>query len=407
MSAHFRPARTRRPALAVCAVTAALAVTATACGPEGEDSKKASESSSSHAKQPSHEKKKQVGLPDKLPKKLPSSLQDLDKWRHGGWKNWDRDQWLRHAKDFVNPIIKDLWDKKRMKDADGNDRKVSDDDIDETPSGGKNGTGEDEGVTDPTPKPVKARATKLPYTKTAPPVGKVFMDTPKGAMVCSGTVVKDPRHPGKSNLVATAGHCVHAGKKGGWYRNIVFVPQYNPKGLPNSRLVKAPKKDVAPHGVWWAKYASTTKHWIDNGGQIGGQGATKDFAVMQVQPEDKRGPSLEESAGKAVRINFKTPRVKAVSSLTPHGYPAAPPYDGSRMYSCKDQPRRLSLDAKLPTMYRLGCTMTGGSSGGGWLSPGGTELLSVTSIGPVTGGWLAGPRLSTDAKHAFDTISKK
>ena len=49
-------------------------------------------------------------------------------------------------------------------------------------------------------------------------------------MVCSGTVVKDPRNPGKSNLVWTAGHCVHAGQAGGWYRNIVFVPAYNDKG---------------------------------------------------------------------------------------------------------------------------------------------------------------------------------
>jgi len=391
----------------VCVVAAAVALTATACDSGGGESKKASDSPSSQAKQPSRGEKEKSGLPDELPKKLPSSLQDLDKWRNGGWKNWDRDQWLREAKDFVNPIIKNLWNKKRMKDADGNDRKVRDRDIDKSPSGGKNGTGEDEGVTDPTPPKVKAKAVKLPYGKATPPVGKVFMDTPKGAMVCSGTVVKDPRHPGKSNLVATAGHCVHAGKKGGWYRNIVFVPHYNPKGLPNSRLNSVPKKQVAPKGIWWAKYASTTKHWIDNGGEIGGQGASKDFAVLRVQPEDKRAASLEQTVGKAVRVNFKTPRVKAISRLSPYGYPAAPPYDGSRMYSCTDRPRRLSIDPKLPTMYRVGCTMTGGSSGGGWLSPGGTELLSVTSIGPVGGGWLAGARLGPDAERAFTTISKK
>jgi V8-like Glu-specific endopeptidase len=49
-------------------------------------------------------------------------------------------------------------------------------------------------------------------------------------MVCSGTVITDVNHPGKSNLVWTAGHCVHAGGGGGWYRNIVFVPAYNDLG---------------------------------------------------------------------------------------------------------------------------------------------------------------------------------
>lgn len=47
-------------------------------------------------------------------------------------------------------------------------------------------------------------------------------------------------------------------------------------------------------------------------------------------------------------------------------------------------------------MYRIGCSMTAGSSGGGWIAAGQDgkpALVSNTSIGPVTTGWLAGPRL--------------
>ncbi|MGH3310510.1 MAG: trypsin-like serine peptidase [Streptomyces sp.] len=406
MSANLRSARRRR-ATAVVAVVAALAVTATACGPE-DDNADGKPSASASAARPDKDEKRELGLPDKLPKDLPSSLDDLDKWRNGAWKNWDRDQWLRAAKDFVNPIIEDLWDPDRMKDADGNDRKVDDDEIDDGGSGGDNGTGEDEGVTDPTPARVKAKPVRLPYTKSTPPVGKVFMDTPKGSMVCSATVVTDPEHPGKSNLVATAGHCVHAGSSGGWFRNVVFVPRYNPKGLSNAQLEKAAREDVAPDGVWWAKYAGTTDHWIKAGSKTGGRGASQDFAVLKVQPEDKKpGPSLQETVGKAAKVNFNTPRVKAIPSLTPHGYPAAPPFDGSKMYSCAGKPGRLTIDPDQPTMYRVGCTMTGGSSGGGWLSPSGGQLLSVTSIGPVTGGWLAGARIGKEAKGVFDGIAKK
>lgn len=53
---------------------------------------------------------------------------------------------------------------------------------------------------------------------------------------------------------------------------------------------------------------------------------------------------------------------------------------------------RLSIEQNDPTMYRIGCTMTGGSSGGGWVetgSDGKPALVSNTSIGPVSAG-LAG-----------------
>ncbi|RCG28846.1 hypothetical protein DTL70_01775 [Streptomyces diacarni] len=406
MPSIARPAR-RRPALAAAAVAAVLAVTATACGPE-EDKADDKPSATASEKKPSGDLKKDLGLPDDLPKDLPTSLDDLKKWQNGAWKNWDRDRWLKEAQDFFNPIIDDLWDPDRMKDADGNDRKVDDSDIDEGQSGGKDGTGEDEGVTDPTPDSVKAAAVKTPYTQDDLPVGKVFMDTPKGAMVCSGAVVKDPRNPGKSNLVATAGHCVHGGAGKGWYRNVVFVPDYNPGGLSNEQLSSASKSDVAPKGIWWAKRARTTDHWIKTGAERGGKGAQQDFAVLSVQPEDKTdSTSLEEKAGGALKASFSTPRVKSLKSLTAVGYPAAPPFDGAKMYRCADKPSRLTIDPAQPTMYRIGCTMTAGSSGGPWLDSSGTRLLSVTSIGPITADWLAGARLGKEAKGVFDAISQE
>ncbi|AXK33374.1 hypothetical protein DVA86_12620 [Streptomyces armeniacus] len=383
--------RRRRRALAAAAAVAALAVTATACGPEddGADSKP-SESSS---QQPESDLKEDLGLPDKLPDDLPDSLKDLEKWKNGGWKNWDKDQWLREAEDFINPIIDDFWNRDRMDDAEENDRKrdVDDSDI-------------DQGVTDPVPDPVKAAAVPSPYTDKAPPVGKIFMETPEGSMVCSGSVVKDPKNPGKSNLVATAGHCVHGGQGKGWFRNVVFVPHFNSKGLGQAELESAPKTDIAPHGVFWAQHARTTDHWIENGATQGGSGAPQDFAVLKVKPEDGGSKSLEETVGKAVTVNFKTPGVKNIPTLTARGYPAAPPFTGEKMYACQDKPSRLSLDTSQPTMYRIGCTMTGGSSGGPWLSADGTELLSVTSIGPVQHTWLAGAALGKEAKGVFDAV---
>lgn len=92
------------------------------------------------------------------------------------------------------------------------------------------------------------------------------------------------------------------------------------------------------------------------------------------------------------------------------GLPAAPPYDGLIMHKCADSAGRLSIAPGTPTMWRIGCTMTGGSSGGGWFAAGAdgeTVLVSNTSIGPVTSGWLAGPRLGEGAAQLYTMMSDK
>ncbi|MCQ6555371.1 hypothetical protein NPS70_19535 [Streptomyces sp. C10-9-1] len=383
-----------RPTLAAVSLAAALALTATGCGP-GEDS--AADKPSAPASQAADGA---ITIPDDLVDRLKEHGIDLDKWRGGEWRDWDADTWLREAKDFVNPIIEDLWDPDRMRDAETPPAAPVDPDI----SG-------DEGVTDPTPAPVDAVPAKAPYHASAAEAGKVFFDGPEGSMVCSATVVKDPANPGRSNMVWTAGHCVHAGKSGGWYRNIAFVPSYNDGALPTAQLEQASKDQVAPYGVWWVDWAQTSEQWIAEGGATGGDGASWDYAVMHVTPEKGgSGKSLEETVGAALPVDFTAPAVPEVASMTATGFPASPPYDGQRMFQCTDAPGRLSLGAEQPTMYRIGCTMTGGSSGGGWVAQGrdgAPALVSNTSIGPVTAGWLAGPRLGEEARGVYTEVSRK
>jgi V8-like Glu-specific endopeptidase len=376
------------------ALVSALVLTATAC--ESGDAEAGGDASASAADGGNGE----IRIPDHIKDKLKEHGIDVDEWKNGAWKNWNKDDWLREAQDYVNPIIEDLWDPDRMRDAEEPDQGVDDSDL----SG-------DQGVTDPEPQPVQADAVPPSYHENAATAGKVFFDSPEGTMVCSATVVQDPAHPGKSNMVWTAGHCVHAGKKGGWYRNIAFVPSYNDAGKSTAELENATKEEVAPFGVWWGDWAQTSDQWIEHGGATGGDGASYDFAVIHVTPEKGgNGKSLEETVGSALPVDFKAPAVPQVESITATGYPAAPPYDGQKLFQCEDKPGRLSLNTSEPTMYRIGCTMTGGSSGGGWVaagSDGKPALVSNTSIGPVTAGWLAGPRLGEEAEGVYDAVSGK
>ncbi|MFD0379257.1 trypsin-like serine peptidase [Streptomyces sp. NPDC127112] len=390
--------RPNRPVTAaLCA--AALALTAAACGPgDGEAGGDAKPTAA--APLPSGAADGPIKIPQELKDKLKQHGFDMEKWKGGAWKNWNKDDWLREAGDYVNPIIDGLWDPDRMRDAEQPQRPSVDPDA-----------GKDQGVTDPTPAPVTAKAAAAPYHSSVPASGKVFFDGPEGSMVCSATVVKDPAHPGKSNMVWTAGHCVHAGKAGGWYRNIAFVPSYNNAGRPAAELKGAPREQVAPYGVWWSDWAQTSDQWIATGGPTGGAGAPYDFAVLHVTPEKGgNGKSLEETVGTALPVEFNAPAVPKITGMTATGYPAAAPFDGQKAFQCTDKPGRLALHQQDPVMYRIGCTMTGGSSGGGWIATGADgkpALVSNTSIGPAKAGWLAGPKLGPEAKGIYDAVSAK
>ncbi|WP_406070901.1 hypothetical protein OG372_27805 [Streptomyces sp. NBC_01020] len=384
--------RSIRPILTATAVAAALALTATACG--GGDDKAAAPAADKSAASAASGAEAAAGVTDALKR----HGVDLAKWKSGQWKNWNKDKWLRDAKDFANPVIKGLWKPDRMATAKDPQKTMAYGDS----SGNQNGS-------DPAPAPVKAQEEKHPYHRYAAPVGKVFFDSPEGSMVCSGTVVKDPKHPGKSNLVWTAGHCVHAGGKGGWYRNIMFVPSYNDQGESIAQLRSAPPQEVAPYGKYWADWAMTSSAWIKDGGPTGGQGAAYDYALLHVKPENG-GKSLEETVGNALTVDFNAPAAKNIPSMGAWGYPAAPPFDGQLMNKCVDRPGQLSVNPSAPAMWRIGCTMTGGSSGGGWFisgPDGKSELVSNTSIGPVTSGWLAGPRLGQGAQQLYRAMSDR
>ncbi|GGM09050.1 hypothetical protein GCM10010129_61120 [Streptomyces fumigatiscleroticus] len=388
------PRRGRHSVLAAAGLVAALALTATACGGSDEDT--ASEKPDTSASSTAGTGDGEVRIPSDIADRLKEHGIDVDKWADGGWKDWDKDKWLSEAKDFVNPVIEGLWKPDRMKDAEEADKTVTTQDA-----------AADQGVSDPEPEPVEATAEKTPYHDNAAPVGKVFFDSPEGSMVCSGTVVKDVNHPGKSNLVWTAGHCVHAGSGGGWYRNIVFVPAYNDLGKSETELGDATATELAPYGGWWADWASTSNEWIKGGSETGGAGAAYDYAVLHVQPE-QGSKSLEETVGAALDIDFSAPSATEVTQMGAWGYPAVAPYNGLKMFKCLDRPGRLSLSTTLPTMYRIGCTMTGGSSGGGWFRvvDGETKLVSNTSIGPVDHTWLAGPQLGREAESLYENMSR-
>ncbi len=360
----------RRAGPALAALAAALLLTATACGPA--DSKGGD------------------GAPAGNPGlTLPSSLRNLKNWKPADWAKWAQ----QHA--FKNEIVKDLWSVDAMNAA--------------TPAKAMAATAQaPDNQNDPLPASIPAKGEKHPYTGNMAVFGKLFMKSPKGTYVCSGTVVSDPLHPGKSNLVWTASHCLHGGKGGDWLKNIAFIPSYNRSGAASGNKQATPDQ-VAPYGRWWADYATVSPQWIEEGGETGGPVSQYDSGIIRVTNPDLPGKSLEEIVGGSVPVWFNAPRDQ-LSALTAYGFPAAQPFDGQELEYCNGgRPSRISFDTTRPTMLTIGCTMTAGSSGGGWLAPGPNgkaALVSNTSIGPSPSAWLAGPELDDQAKQMFDYMTQ-
>jgi hypothetical protein len=202
---------------------------------------------------------------------------------------------------------------------------------------------------------VKKPRLAIPFTRYEPASynpahGKVFFSDGSANYVCSGTALTS----GNESVVWTAGHCVNQGP-GAFYTNWAFVPAY--------------KDGARPYGTWTARTLLTTAAW----GQQGDFSYDLGAAVMNTSG----GATLTDTVGSRGAA-FNQP---AQQHYLSHGYPAAPPFSGGRMFVCESDlgTRDTSAD---PATMGIGCDMTGGSSGGGWVV--GNNVLSVNSYGYTT-----------------------
>jgi hypothetical protein len=198
----------------------------------------------------------------------------------------------------------------------------------------------------------KAGKGTIPFTRYEPnpnPAmhGKVFFSDGAYNYVCSGTALMS----GNESVVWTAGHCVHSGP-GSFYTNWAFVPQY--------------RDNVRPYGTWTARRLMTTSAWATTG----------DFGydLGAAVTNTNGGATLTDTVGGRGAAFDRAAQQRYLS----HGYPAATPFDGQRQYVCDSDLGGRDTSANPPTMA-IGCDMTGGSSGGGWVV--GNDVLSVNSYG--------------------------
>ncbi|WP_327086721.1 peptidase [Nonomuraea sp. NBC_01738] len=204
--------------------------------------------------------------------------------------------------------------------------------------------------------------------------GRIFFTYQGRNASCSGTAVTSANE----SVVMTAGHCVKMG--GDFHTNWVFVPGY--------------ANGQRPHGTWVATKLLTTPQWNAS------EDINFDVAAAVVAP--LQGKTLTDVVG-GQGVSFNQGRRVQMHAF---GYPAAAPYDGSKLIYCSG---RTFDDFLMSKDHGLTCNMTGGSSGGPWFqsfneSTGLGTLNSVNSFKyNFAPNWMFGPYFGAEAQAVYAT----
>ncbi len=243
------------------------------------------------------------------------------------------------------------------------------------------------------PRTVEAELVEAPYDEPDKAIrGKIVFEVPGGVAECSGTVVDHP----SGNMVWTAAHCLHGGRDGDYYKNIMFIPGYNGEAATTAEKM--------PYGRWPVREVRVSDQWIrDADPERDSTASPFDFGAFIVKPPTGK-KSLREELGASAEIRFNAPRNLDVRSF---GYPGEDPYDGRMLYTCSSPTTDFSNTGwPDPAMLWMGCTMTGGSSGGGWFAEidGKEYLVSNISLGITlrSAQTMTGPYLGNAAHELYE-----
>jgi V8-like Glu-specific endopeptidase len=207
--------------------------------------------------------------------------------------------------------------------------------------------------------------------------GKVYFTSNSGVnYVCSGTALVSTN----KSVVWTAGHCVNEGP-GAFYKNFLFVPAY--------------RDGEAPYGKFAGPTLLTTSGWQANG----------EFGVdvgAAVVGTNESGQTLSDAVAERP-IVFNSVRNQ---SYKLYGYPAAKKFNGQRMRVC-DTVWSMDDGSTTPATMGVPCDMSGGSSGGGWVTSSGA-VASVISYGYSNlRNVLFGLHQETEAQQLYSTAQTR
>jgi hypothetical protein len=225
--------------------------------------------------------------------------------------------------------------------------------------------------------------------------GKVLFAMGGRYYVCSASVADDTTS-GRS-IILTAGHCAYDETNGAFATNWMFVPDYDSAA---ANLTSSGSFCTQTSLGCWTASSLVVASGFATAGSFNDQAIVHDYAFAAVGAGGKSGTAQLDSAVGGHPIQFSAVNAGADTSL--FGYPAEGKYRGKDLVYCRGA---LGFDASAANAtYRVGCNMTGGSSGGPWFSPfvnGSGTMMSVNSYGYSGTTAMFGPKLNSETAAMF------
>lgn len=226
--------------------------------------------------------------------------------------------------------------------------------------------------------------------------GKVYFNMGGSYYICSGTATTDTR--AGYSLVLTAAHCAFDESTGNFATEWMFIPDFD--AAPTYTCT------ATLHGCWTADALVVHSGYATAGG-FNTQATLHDFAFAVVGPGGHGGTQLDAEVG---TFALDIPGFTGVSQTAyAFGYPAAQKYKGSDLVYCAGEIFEDPYNNE--ETWGLPCDMTGGSSGGPWLSGfNATEqtggLSSLNSYGYSGVKAMHGPKFNADTDAVYDAANQ-
>ncbi len=221
--------------------------------------------------------------------------------------------------------------------------------------------------------------------------GKVFFTMGGSRYVCSGAVADDGR-TGYS-LILTAAHCAYDEVADEFATNWMFIPQYD--SSPTSTCANT------AFGCWTAS-ALVVHNGYASRETFDDEATWHDFAFAVVGAGGKSGTAQLDGTVGSFGITFN--KFGTGTKMYAFGYPAAEKYKGNNLTYCAGPVGYDPYNSN--STYRMDCNMTGGSSGGPWLSgfdetSGDGTLSSLNSYGYSGVRAMHGPWFNSDTQDVY------
>ncbi|MBT8214598.1 MAG: hypothetical protein KJP12_05175, partial [Acidimicrobiia bacterium] len=220
--------------------------------------------------------------------------------------------------------------------------------------------------------------------------GKVLFELGGSYYVCSASIVDDAA--ASVSIVLTAAHCVYDNVGGGQFAtNWVFIPAYD--DTKPDLTTSGSFCDQTTYGCWTAD-ALVLHDGFASAGGFNGSAIVHDFAFAVVGAGGKANVLPEDALGSHA-IAFSS--VSKNTPLYAFGYPQAASFNRDLTYCAGGA----GFDSRLgKATYQLGCSMTGGASGGPWYgtfdeSAGSGIATSVNSYRYSGGDAMYGPKFNS------------